>query len=173
MGEWEDWPLRTAVEEAYAKADCFLQWKNRTRLLSHNDNRFAYATLLFGKDLNLVWCAMTLGYSFKSVGTTHDCILLYTPDVPKTFLTMLEPFWILKPVEYIAEDTKLTEKLPRYQFFIRNLLTSVIGLNPPPIPSPLLCVPPRDFLQKHVYARQVSEPKIDEKLLVPQTVFAL
>ena len=111
MGGWEDWPLRIAVDKAYSDTDHE----------SYDNNQFAYGTLLFGDDVNLLPLAMALGYSFKSVGTKHDRILLYTPDVPNAFLTLLDAFWTLRPVDYIEEDPTFTEKLPRHRGILSKL----------------------------------------------------
>ena len=106
---WWQWPLRSAVQAAYAET----RSANATNR-STPSRSCAYVSLLFGEDVSLLISAIALGYSFIQVKSQFRHVLLHTPDVPHTWHVLLRAVgWQMQEVDYIKEDPILSEGMPR------------------------------------------------------------
>merc|ERR1719401_2417127 len=80
------------------------------------EERYAYATLLYGDKVEYFLGALVTGWSLKATGTKKDLLLLHTDDVPTEFLELLAQFWILREVEYLEGSPKMYKNYSSSRF---------------------------------------------------------
>ena len=64
-------------------------------------DRFAYATALWGSNFGFVLGALVLGRALRRSGTRHDLVLLHTDDVSANSRSLLSKIWTMRRVELI------------------------------------------------------------------------
>jgi len=64
-------------------------------------DRFAYATALWGSNFGFILGALVLGRALRRSGTHHDLVLLHTDDVSSDSQALLSEIWTMRRVEPI------------------------------------------------------------------------
>jgi len=95
--------------------------------------KYAYSTLLYGEKPQFVLGALALGRSLEATGSTHERVLLHTCDVPPEAQRLLQEFWILREVAYIASARDL-HTTPYEKARFKEVFTKLQVLNPEVLP---------------------------------------
>lgn len=83
---------------------------------SMSEDKYAYATLLYGDKIEYFLGALVLGTSLRNTNPSVDRLLLHTDDVPTSILRALEHFWTLRQVQYLEGSPKLYKNFSQSRF---------------------------------------------------------